>query len=411
MYSTSVVHFSNLNGVILIPNYETWSLPWLDEISSSSSLFLRSSMDVTQGKYISNEYRRDRINHYESWFEPDDQGKLRPNADQNGPILDFAVIGFPKCGTTTVEANLGRVAPLPIADVCTPVHQTVYYAYHNWPRDFGNNESESKMVMRGTKCPAFINDSWLLEWSKYLPRTKLIMGIRHPVLWFQSFWNMLAGNLITNFANNDPYFLTKPCPLPIGKMNCRNDCPGKQIMCTQRASFHIPMARLGKTPLSDEERQLLSANTYPQRGGMNLVNHNITNSIFVYELTELNKDYIWEEMATYLQFPGKIPHDLYKSSHGKRKEFELNFCDEKYDDFRALLMPESYDLSTWLQQYFLPVARDPHRTDVIIPRPDRFQELVEAYKLDPCHRLIRLENGTFVLRANLTIPTNGTIST
>lgn len=362
--------------------------------------------DYTQEEYISNEYRNDRINHYDSWFEGDSNsssGGLLPNADKDGPILDFAIIGFPKCGTTTVEANLGLVAPLPISDVCTPIHQTVYYAYHNWPRIYGNNETK---VLRGTKCPAFINDDWLIEWSTYLPKTKLILGIRHPVLWFQSFWNMQAGNRLTEFAKNDPYSITKPCQLSPGRLNCRNDCPGKQLFCTQRASFHIPMARLGKTLLSEKERQLLSAKTYPLRAGMNLENHNITNPIFVYELTELNEDYIWDEMADFLQFPGKIPHPLYKSSHGRHPELEIDFCDEKYDSFRALMMPDSYDLSTWLQEYFIPLAKDKSRTDVVIPRHERFHELVEAYKVDPCKRLIRLQNGTFVIPNNDSNMTN-----
>ncbi|KAL7563196.1 hypothetical protein ACA910_014471 [Epithemia clementina (nom. ined.)] len=352
--------------------------------------------------FISNEYRRDRINHFYSWFEGDknDPGKLLPNADKNGLVLDFAIAGFPKCGTTTVEANLGQIAPLPISDVCTPVHQTVYYAYHNWPRQFGN---QSQNILRGTKCPAFIDGDWLLEWNKHLPRTRLIVGIRHPVLWFQSFWNMQAGNKLTGSAGNDPYKLTKPCDKAVGKGGCRNDCPGRQLFCTQRASFHLPLARLGKTLLTAEERQLLSAKTYPNRGGMNLENHNISNPIFVYELTELNSDYVWDEMAKYLQFPGRIPHDKYESSHGIHKEFELNFCDAIFDNLRAMMMPDSYDLSTWLQNYFIPLARDPNRRDVVIPNPDRFNELVEAYKFDPCKRLVRLENGTFVLGTNISI--------
>ena len=179
------------------------------------------------------EYRRSRIKNFHSWYEGNTTRTLLPNADENGTILDFAIIGFPKCGTTTIEANLGHVAPLPIGDICTPVHQTVYYAYQNWPKRFGSD----KTTLRGTKCPAFIDGDWLKEWSMHLPKTKLILGIRHPVLWFQSFWNMLAANGITKFAHDNPYYITKPCDNINGAF-CRNDCPSNQILCVQRASFH-----------------------------------------------------------------------------------------------------------------------------------------------------------------------------
>jgi len=49
----------------------------------------------------------------------------------------------------------------------------------------------------------------------------------------------------------------------------------------------------------------------------------------------------------------------------------------------------------WLQEYFIPVAKDESRPDVVIARPDRMMELVEDYKVDPCGKLQRLENGTY----------------
>jgi hypothetical protein len=97
-----------------------------------------------------------------------------------------------KCGTTTLEANLGELAPLPIADVCVPVHQTVYYAYKNWPGEYDPNATKP---LRGTKCPTYVENAQ--EVTKYLPKTKMIIGIRHPIAWFQSFWNMLAKSKYT----------------------------------------------------------------------------------------------------------------------------------------------------------------------------------------------------------------------
>ena len=346
------------------------------------------------------EYRKKRVKNFYSWFEGNGTDTLRPNADEEGAILDFAIAGFPKCGTTTMMANLGYIAPMPVADICTPAAQTVYYSYKNWPRQFSSNTNTTidgttkEKLLRGTKCPGFINDSWLLEWSHHLPRTKLIIGIRHPVKWFQSFWNMQANNRLENFATQDPYSYTELC-----NHNCVNNCPRGQLFCMHRGRFHIPLARLGKTALSDREREFLAPNDWD--GGTNLINNEIQNSIFVYEQEMLNENSVWEELATYLNV-SNIPHNRRHDSHGRNNITRIDFCDDKYDAFRAKMMPIAHELSSWLLEYFIPVGKDKSRTDVIIPRTDIFGDLVEDYKKDFCGKLIRLDDGTYVLGGNRT---------
>lgn len=131
------------------------------------------------------EWKRSRHQHFDSWYE---NGKLKPNVDANGTVLDFLIAGFPKCGTTTLEANLGYYAPMPIADICTPVHQTVYYSYKNWPAQYDKNNTK---IYRGSKCPKLLESGDVRAVSTSLPKTKLILGIRHPVLWFQVRYNIL----------------------------------------------------------------------------------------------------------------------------------------------------------------------------------------------------------------------------
>ncbi len=113
---------------------------------------------------------------FNTWF--DNEGQLIPNADdKDGPILDFAVVGMPKCGTTTVMANLAQLAPMPIRDICIDASRTVKNSYKNWYRE---HDGQNK-TLHGTKCPQYIQDDWLVEFSEKIPQTKLIMGIRHPV--------------------------------------------------------------------------------------------------------------------------------------------------------------------------------------------------------------------------------------
>ncbi|KAG7355285.1 hypothetical protein IV203_004641 [Nitzschia inconspicua] len=116
-----------------------------------------------------------------------------------GPWLDFLVIGFAKCGTSTLMANLGQVAPMPVKDICTPPVDTLKLAYQDWPKEFINDDNRDTLVLRGSKCPRYIGTdlSFLQRYSQGLTKTKFIVGIRHPILWFQSFWRMLGGQ--------DPY--------------------------------------------------------------------------------------------------------------------------------------------------------------------------------------------------------------
>jgi len=335
---------------------------------------------------------------FQSWFQ-NGTNVLKTDADANGTILDFAIVGFPKCGTTTMEANLGYLAPMPIADVCTPVHQTVYYAYKNWPKKFPDAQGNiDTKLYRGTKCPALIDSNGVMgleKYSKYLPRTKLIVGIRHPVLWFSSFWKMQAKIFVGEYLSKTPYDLTQLCG---PGEDCLRGCPERKLFCVGRARFHLPLARLGKTPLTDAERALLAPND--SDGGSNIESNRVRNQIFIYEQTELNEEDVWEELARYLQYPERaIPHDLYVSSHGSNKKgsnstpHTINICDSKYDDLRGLMMPYAYEMSQWICTYFVAAP------DVVVANHTRFCSIVRNYANDPCGRLIRLVNGTYVINA------------
>lgn len=155
---------------------------------------LNSHAHGFRNEFTTSQYMSSRSNaSFPHWYGGSGTDKLVPDADANGTVIDFVISGFPKCGTSTLMANLARIAPMPPAqDVCTPVHQIVYYSYVGWEREYQNTTEDGvkRKIFRGTKCPAYISGGWLEEWSKYLPRTKIIIGIRHPLLWFQSFWRM-----------------------------------------------------------------------------------------------------------------------------------------------------------------------------------------------------------------------------
>jgi hypothetical protein len=97
-----------------------------------------------------------------------------------------------------------------------------------------------------------------------------------------------------------------------------------QLFCVYRARFHLGLAKLGKTPLLDEERELLAPDD--EDGGTSIVSDDIKNPIFFYDEGELKDDYAWEGLADFLGIESMDETDSVKVIES------LDFCDEKYDD-------------------------------------------------------------------------------
>jgi hypothetical protein len=97
-------------------------------------------------------------------------------------LLDFAIIGFGKCGTTTLKSWLDRHPEIQ----CYP-HE-VYALAHRQPQEllrllYYLPEGNYK---RGYKSPFDLVYNYTMPYfRRYFPKTPLIVGIRHPVLWFQ----------------------------------------------------------------------------------------------------------------------------------------------------------------------------------------------------------------------------------
>jgi hypothetical protein len=87
-----------------------------------------------------------------------------------------------KCGTSTLMANLGHLAPMPVKDVCVGPGMTLKLAYQQWPTLFGGNLTRSIIdndtLLRGSKCPRHISDWGVRSFANSFQKTKFIVGIR-----------------------------------------------------------------------------------------------------------------------------------------------------------------------------------------------------------------------------------------
>jgi hypothetical protein len=127
------------------------------------------------------------------------------------PLLDFAIIGFGKCGTSTLMYELFlsltattaivrkvalRVRFLPIiVALCIrywladhPELQVIRHEVYDLVRSQPGRlvkrlHQLTQNLPRGYKCPTDVNQEHVLDYyRRYFPKTKLFVGIRHPVL-------------------------------------------------------------------------------------------------------------------------------------------------------------------------------------------------------------------------------------
>ena len=103
-------------------------------------------------------------------------------------LLDFAIIGFPKCGSTAIHHWMGLHPQIHLLEnevfslMNGAPERLIYRLYTQLPPESN--------IRRGFKNPLEIRSPHSLAYiKKYFPRTLLIIGIRSSVKWFESLYN------------------------------------------------------------------------------------------------------------------------------------------------------------------------------------------------------------------------------
>ena len=230
-----------------------------------------------------------------------------------------------------------------------------------------------KNLTRGIKCPQDISSELsLLNYAKYFPNTKLVVGLRHLILWFESLYNFHSSRSSTPILPTSK--LTKRC------------IAGSQGVCAWRANFADFLSRLGKTPrMSIEEENLLALNLPVVPG--------FTGHIFLYDVSQLsnkqhdddnNKELVTSFRKDLANFLGikfeldEIPF-LNAAEHDHfRLKYQIKICDDEHKEIRAVLLDMAKKTSKWIRKYFL--ASD----DVFVSSRNEFIEIMERWVKDPC---------------------------
>jgi hypothetical protein len=274
--------------------------------------------------------------------------------------LDFFVAGFPKCGTTTLlkafeahnETSVHPQEECSLAQVFSDDE-----AYNRLIKNL-NRASSDPYVKRGIKCPFGLSTPTAIERLEiWFPGTKLIFGLRHPVFYFQSFYNYRVSMAHQNK-------LEGPIPPPESLIGS-NDWAR---VSTDTARFEQVLKTLGKT-ISDESPPT------PFK-------------VFLYTLEQMEDEdedrgqQLLETLGSFLELRHQIQplQAANKNEFVGKKGFDetIDICDDKHNHLRSVLVENGRESQRWIREEFL------ESPDVTVANAEHFNEIVEQWGLDPC---------------------------
>mmetsp|Transcript_25922 Transcript_25922/g.39230 ORF Transcript_25922/g.39230 Transcript_25922/m.39230 type:complete len:418 (+) Transcript_25922:156-1409(+) len=287
-------------------------------------------------------------------------------------LVDFAIVGFPKCGTSTMMEYLDLS---PYTKVAQKERCELGYAQAAPLIRKLYDELPPGNYKRGIKCPRDAeNDFAMKNYKTYLPKTDFLIGVRHPVRWFESFYNF---RLYNNNPMPPPEELIGACT-----KYSRN-------VCTHRARFHQFLANLGKTPLTNDEKKLFKL------GGKELRLNPLRGKVFLYHVEQLKDDHplrtkvLREDLSDFLDLPETLPPMHVWNKPGKNLTKEqldfanarrLDICHSNHTGLRQYLVKQAINSVKWISDYFL------KSEDVYVSSPSYFASLLNEWCIDPCNQ-------------------------
>ena len=323
---------------------------------------------------------RDKWNdNQEKWNE----GSNATFPTRNGTaMIDFAIAGFEKCGTTTLMKTTALIPGVFMGSNMSnnkhEVHDLRLSDYLTFKERYKDHmdtyDARGRRLLNGFKSPEVLqSQTYLNNIERYFPNIDLVVSMRHPVLHFQKLYNFKFRN-VDAFTHPDPLELIGNCD-----HDCKDNCTVRVAhmqVCTGKEYFHRALSRLCLTPLNTEdERNLLDHHLRSLHPGWK-------GRLLLMELRQLaDRNHTRKDVLerSYEKFLG-VETGLYKSK-GRTvstysKEFEI--CNEKYAPIRKVLVEVGTKASRWITEYLLRSDR------VVVANRDHFIESLELWKYDPC---------------------------
>jgi hypothetical protein len=297
-------------------------------------------------------------------------------------LVDFVIAGFSKCGTSSLTTWLDGHPQILIP------REERFDLIENDPGKLAKRMfklykkmATPKGYIQGYKQPKDVSFPQTIQaWNRYWPKTKLIVTVRHPVLWFQSFWNFMRLDL----RRKEP---------GAGDMIGRKVALGvlEEGLHTGLGEFHLYLSRLGKTnQTTDPDEWALLKDFYLSDEMHMAPAPRVPHKVFFLETSQLadkdegrsaqlRKD-LQEFLGLRLPFPPVVHvRPLTKKMEAAEKErLSMDICRPQHDALRAELMRIARAASVWIRRYFL------ESEDVVVSSREFLEQSLSTWMVDPC---------------------------
>lgn len=302
-------------------------------------------------------------------------------------LLNLAIIGFPKTGTSTLMHYLHMSSQVHVFD---EERCEMGYNQHVKLIESLYNDIPPGDVIRGIKCPRDLEIPFALKnYETYFHETDFMVGVRHPVEWFESFYNFRVHNL----------FPMPPPDMLLGRCTRRH-----QGLCTFRGNFHLFLANLGKTNIANNthEQELI-----PEQYRTAIKPKQLKGRVFMWDISQLkntgqnntttdgdNGPYrhsnfqFRKDLQHFLRLEEPLPEMIWvKPGYAHQNSTildhidskKIDICDFKYFKLRDILLKQGKLAAQWIRDYFLEAE------GVFVSQKEYFVNVVlKSWEQDPC---------------------------
>jgi len=269
-------------------------------------------------------------------------------------LLDFAIVGHAKCATTLLMHWIGKRDDVLMYN--KELHDLTRGRAARFVEDMYNLPAGTQ-YKRGYKAPNDMSHQTPREsLHKYFPRAGLVLGIRHPVKWMESWYN---------FKTREGFDLPPPETLVGDKLPFQ-------------VRFHTHLAMMGKTALDDDEMSLLEPYLLEDDEPLPM-----KHPVFLYDVSqpfdknETRNLLFREDLSNFLGLTSTL-NELTPRASSRNFHYAIDICEDKYQDLREELLKLGKAMSDWFLNYFL------KHDDVTVSSPGHLREIIATWVNDPC---------------------------
>ena len=300
--------------------------------------------------------------------------------------LDFIIAAFPKTSTSAISNYLNthdeiEIVEKFITDDAQGTKRKVEYTLRNEQEREGLYQQLAELasntgtttnhkIKRGVKWPTALihkhvsSISYIRHNNPPEQKLKVIIGLRNPIRWFESFYNFIVSTFKMGLDHGD-------IPSPYTLIGNRDK--EWRTLYTEMARFELNILQLGKVDITPEEMKWMaeSKQFVAQTDGI---------KIFFYLqeqlLDESVRSILLEDMRNFIELSTPFPTKMgNKQSHPKG---DFDICDSAYDALRKILLENAQKTADWI------LNRLAYGMDVTFGAREDFMRIVQTWHDDPC---------------------------